>query len=167
MDWLLEGGPPGYPQRTASTGEFDLPADLREFALLPRYSVTASAGFGLVSAEEVEVERIAFRLDWLREIGLDPQQAGLLSASGDSMHPTIPDGALILVDRRENQPIRSGFIYVIVLDGEVLVKRISRNVDGTIDLISDNALYPVKAVRQVDFDRLTIAGRVFWVGRRL
>ena len=164
-DWLLLGR---GQKRQESLATVEGPAGLPpEFALLPRYDVSASAGHGLVPVGELEVERIAFRMDWLRESGLDPRQAALLTAAGDSMHPTIPDGALILVDKRADQPIRSGFIYVIILDGEVLVKRLSRNVDGTIDLISDNPLYPVKSIRQTDFDRLTIAGRVFWVGRKL
>ena len=164
-DWLLLGkGPMRLEPLITVEGPAGVPP---EFALLPRYGVNASAGHGLISAEEQEVERIAFRLEWLREIGLDPKQAGLLTAAGDSMHPTIPDGALILVDRRAEQPIRSGFIYVIVLDGEVLVKRLSRNVDGTIDLISDNPLYPIRSIKQTEFDRLTVAGRVFWVGRKL
>lgn len=138
-----------------------------EFALLPRYDVEASAGAGMTALEELEIERIAFRMDWLREIGLDPKQAGLLTARGDSMSPTIPDGSLMLVDLRKGDQPRTGLIYVIVLDGELLVKRISRNVDKTIDLISDNPLYPVQKIAQVDFDKLFIAGRVFWFGRRI
>lgn len=142
-------------------------SQFQEFALLPRYSVSASAGSGLVALEEQEIERIAFRRDWLHEMGIDAREAGLVTASGDSMDPTIPDGAMMLVVRRHGEPVRSGFIYVLVLDGEVLVKRIMRNVDGTFDLISDNPLYPVQKVRQVDLDGLQIAGRVFWVGRKI
>ncbi len=165
LEWVALGRE--LPGGDVAGRTLDSAAHPGEFALLPRYSVAASAGQGLLAQEEFEVERIAFRLDWLREIGLDPKQAGLLTAQGDSMHPTIPDGALMLVDRRENQPIRSGYIYVIVLDGEVLVKRLSRNTDKTIDLISDNPLYPVKNIPQTEFDGLFIAGRVFWVGRKL
>jgi phage repressor protein C with HTH and peptisase S24 domain len=190
LDWLLYGESAELRELQASMAfraQHDLPGDfdatvvrlketmerasrghdLADFALIPRYNVQASAGSGVVAVDESEIERIAFRLDWLREIGIDPKEAGLLTATGDSMSPTIPDGALMLVDRRKDQQLRSGYIYVIVLDGEVLVKRLSRNVDKTIDLISDNPLYPVKTIRQVDFDGLFIAGRVFWVGRKL
>ena len=160
LDWLLTGlhGDGESTPGLVSQGDF---------AFLPRYSVNASAGQGLVPVEEHEIERLAFRRDWLREIGLDPRFAGLLTAQGDSMSPTIPDGALMLVDRREDQPIRTGFIYVIALDGDVLVKRVSRNVDGTVDLISDNPLYPTKTIEQTDFDKLYFAGWVYWVGRKL
>lgn len=157
IDWLVYGR---MPERVGNAND-------TEFALLPRYSVAASAGSGLIALEEQEIERIAFRRDWLHEMGIDAREAGLVTASGDSMDPTIPDGAMMLVVRRHGEPIRSGFIYVLVLDGEVLVKRIMRNVDGTFDLISDNPLYPVQKVRQVDLDGLHIAGRVFWVGRRI
>ena len=149
-------------------GHAGIPASVAaEFAFLPRYSVSASAGGGLVALDEQEIERIAFRQDWLHELGIDARQAGLLTATGDSMDPTIPDGALMLIDRRQGEPVRSGYIYVLVLDGELLVKRLMRNIDGTIDLISDNALYPVQRVHQGEFDGLRVAGRVFWVGRRL
>lgn len=138
-----------------------------EFALIPRFDVQASAGHGVTVLEEIEIERIAFRLDWLREIGLDPEQCSMLTSRGDSMGDTIPDGSLMLVDRRPDQPIVSGCIYVIVLDGDLLVKRVSRNVDRTIDLISDNPIYPVQKITQTNLDGLRIAGRVFWVGRKL
>jgi len=138
-----------------------------EFALLPRYSVSASAGSGLQAIDEGEVERLAFRREWLLEMGLDPRQAGLVTAKGDSMAPTIPDGALMLLDQRNGEPLRSGYIYVVVLHGDVLVKRVMRNVDGTVDLISDNPVYPVQKINQVDLDGLHIAGRVFWIGRKL
>lgn len=138
-----------------------------EFALIPRYAVEASAGPGLAVLEETEIERIAFRLEWLREIGLDPEQAAMLTARGDSMGETIPDGALMLVDKRKDQPIISGCIYVIVLDGDLLVKRVSRNVDKTLDLISDNPIYPIQKISQTQFDGLFIAGRVFWIGRKI
>jgi phage repressor protein C with HTH and peptisase S24 domain len=117
--------------------------------------------------EETEIERIAFRLEWLREIGLDPDQCAMLTSRGDSMGETIPDGSLMLVDKRKGQPVISGCIYVIVLDGDVLVKRVSRNVDKTLDLISDNPIYPIQKVSQTQFDGLFIAGRVFWVGRKI
>lgn len=162
LNWLF-----GRLEAVNDTGIAPVTGIGQEFALLPRYSVSASAGMGLVALEEREIERIAFRRDWLHEMGIDAREAGLVTASGDSMDPTIPDGAMMLVVRRHGEPIRSGFIYVLVLDGEVLVKRIMRNVDGTFDLISDNPLYPVQKVRQVDLDGLHIAGRVFWVGRRI
>jgi phage repressor protein C with HTH and peptisase S24 domain len=165
LDWLAGQDVPKLPAEPHGNGE--ITGIGSDFALLPRYSVSASAGTGLVAHEELEIERIAFRRDWLHDIGLDPGQAGLLTATGDSMYPTIPDGALMLVDRRAGQGLMSGYIYVIVLDGEVLVKRLSRNVDGTIDLISDNPIYPIQKIKQTDFDRLFVAGRVFWVGRKI
>lgn len=165
LDWLAAARGPMRASVGPGPGLVTFPNS--EFALLPRYNVAASAGFGRVVEEEGELERLAFRFDWLREMGINPENAGLVTADGDSMDPTIPDGALMLVIRGENTPIRSGYIYVIVLNGEVLVKRVSRNIDGTIDLISDNALYPVQKVRQVDLDRLFIAGRVFWIGHKL
>jgi phage repressor protein C with HTH and peptisase S24 domain len=137
-------------------------------AMLPRYDIQASAGHGRQLSEPVpEMERVPFRRDWLRERGINPAHAEIVTNRGDSMEPDIEDGAPMLLDTEKGKQIYSGCIYVIVLEGDVLVKRVSRNVDGTIDLISSNPLYPKQTITQDRLDRLTIAGRVHWTGRWL
>lgn len=137
------------------------------FTLVPRYGVSASAGPGLVALAEEIMERLAFRTEWLREMGVTPDYAGLVTARGDSMTPVIPDGALLLVDLNPAQVIRSGCYYVLVLDGDVLVKLVNRRVDGTIELISVNPDYPKETISSQDLDKLTIPGRVVWIGHKL
>nr|WP_275693148.1 S24 family peptidase [Devosia sp. JXJ CY 41] len=81
--------------------------------------------------------------------------------------PIIKDGALMLVDTRPNQHVRSGCFYIIVLDGDVLVKLINRRIDGTIELISHNPAYPKEIIDSQQLDRLTIPGQVVWYGQKL
>lgn len=138
------------------------------FSLIARYQVSASAGSGLSVLDEEVIESLAFKTDWLRRIGIDPAQSGLIQAHGDSMSPTISDGALMLVDMREDQPIRHGCIYVILRDGDLIVKRVDRSSgDGSVDLVSDNKRYKKQTVTIEELADMRIPGRVVWVGKAL
>lgn len=141
--------------------------ETQDFTLVPRYDVSASAGYGLAALAEEVTERLAFKTDWLRDMGLSPHFVGLVTCRGDSQYPVIKDGALMLVDMQPDQVIRSGCFYVIVLDGDVLVKKINRRVDGAIELISENTVYPVEVIDHQRLDKLTIPGRVVWAGQKL
>lgn len=164
LDWLLNGG------SAASSAEItglEIGADSRDFTLVPRLGVSASAGYGLVALAEEITERLAFKTEWLRDMGLSPAHVGLVTCSGDSQDPIIKDGALMLVDLRQDQQIRSGNFYIIVLEGDVLVKRVNRRIDGSIELLSHNPAYPTEIVDSQQLDRLTIPGRVVWAGQKL
>lgn len=169
LNWLVTG----RGSRTeAESGSVTLvegfdDGDAREFTLVPRLGVSASAGHGLVALAEEVTERLAFKTDWLRDMGLSPAFVGLVTCRGDSQDPVIKDGALMLVDMRPDQVIRSGCFYVIVLEGDVLVKLINRRTDGTIELISHNAAYPKEIIDSQRLDKLTIPGRVVWAGQKL
>lgn len=141
--------------------------ELNEFTLVPRLGVEASAGHGLIAIAEEVTERLAFKTDWLRDMGLSPAYVGLVTCRGDSQHPVIKDGALMLVDMHPDQVIRSGCFYVLVLAGDVLVKKINRLTDGTVELISENPAYPKEVIDSQRLDQLSIPGRVVWAGQKL
>jgi len=136
------------------------------FAFLPLYQARAGAGQGLVPVDEQVVERLAFRRDWLRRTGINPENTGLLLSFGDSMYPTIPDGAVMMVDFAMTDR-RDGCIYVLAHDDTVMVKRLQLRADGSIVMISDNPLYERQTVTREEFDGLRIVGRVVWVGHTL
>lgn len=162
LEWLARGG----KDREAAIPAASTGVALPDFAFVPRYEVRASAGHGLVPVSEDISERVAFRTDWLREIGVAAANAAVLTAGGDSMEPLIPDGALMLVDVSIRE-VRNGCIYVIVKDGDLLVKRVHRRTDGTISLISENTRYPAEDISPAQLDKLHIVGRVRWVGRAI
>jgi phage repressor protein C with HTH and peptisase S24 domain len=163
-DWVLLGDSAGggVAHADAITS-----LEANDFTLVPRLGVEASAGHGLVALAEEVTERLAFKTDWLRDMGLSPQYVGLLTCRGDSQDPVIKDGALMLVDMRPDQQVRSGNFYVIVLDGDVLVKRLNRRIDGSIELLSHNPAYPTETIDSQQLDKLTIPGRVVWAGQKL
>lgn len=169
MDWLLNAAAFDGSSSPVPSGQSQLldGESMDGFTLIPRVGVSASAGRGLVALAEEITERLAFKTDWLREMGLSPQYCGLLTCSGDSQDPVIKDGALMLVDLRPDQQIRSGNFYIVALDGDVLVKLVNRRTDGTIELISHNPAYPTEVIDSQQLHKLSIPGRVVWSGQKL
>lgn len=141
----------------------------REFAMLRRLDVKASAGNGNLVFMETDKGRLAFRKDFLRHIGVRESDALLIYADGQSMEPKIPDGAVLLVDTGHTE-LSNNDIHVIRVDGEILVKRLRKEIGGGVWIVSDNTdkgRYPDILVTPDKEDHITIIGRVLWMGARL
>nr|WP_256448909.1 S24 family peptidase [Methylosinus sp. KRF6] len=129
--------------------------------MVPIRDVAAAAGAGMVNHSAEVVDRLPFSRALLRRYGVNPDRAEFIRAAGDSMEPTIRSGELVLVDRSKRE-LRADAIYAIDLGEDVRIKRIRRNFDGSLTLISDNkALYPEEHLSSADAERLTIRGRAF------
>ncbi|MFT0893015.1 XRE family transcriptional regulator [Pseudochelatococcus sp. G4_1912] len=153
-DWILFGGdePTLQPSGNGSN----------QFVYVPKFdAVDAHRGIGNDNSQS---SAIAMRESWLRGIGTDPKHACLLAFSGDSMEPTIRDSDLLLVDRSVQQIVDHG-IYVLLVGGRMLVKRVQLRHDGSLVLRNDNPAYEIETVSAVDASRLIIEGRVRWFGR--
>lgn len=147
----------GQAQPIGSPTDLDQPGMIA----IPRYDeVRPSAGHGSVAISEIPTTRVAFERHWLIDIGVQPNAAVILPAQGDSMSPTIPNGAPMLVDTSKRE-VRNGFIYVFDIDGDLVVKRIERLPDGTFDLISDNRNYPTRNLSRSTVTSMTVIGRVY------
>jgi len=141
-------------------GAAKVASDPDSLVTIPRYDqVRPSAGHGAAVISEAPSTRIAFERRWLTELGIQISAALILPCQGDSMEPTIKNGAPMLIDASVRE-IRNGFIYVFDVSGDLMVKRIERLPDGTINLISDNAKYPPRNLAQHEVERMTIIGRV-------
>lgn len=144
-----------------------LPTAPDGFILVPRYEVRASAGNGALVHSEQIVDYLAFKADWVRNtLGVAQNDLALISVKGDSMEPSLSNDDLILVDMRKNR-VEDNAIYVLQLDGTLLVKRIQHKLDGSLHVMSDNPRYEAEVV---DVDRaaeLHVLGRVVWSGRRM
>lgn len=138
------------------------------FAMLPMYDAAASAGPGSEPEETGPVQRIAFRVDWLRQVSRSSlNDLAVLTVDGDSMEPTLRQGDSVLVDMGQRRPQQKDGIYVIRTDGGLQVKRVAANpVTGRITVISDNKdLYPNFA--DLRPDEISVIGRVVWLGRQV
>jgi len=138
------------------------PAESPEFVLMPRAAIHGVAGKAIIQSSQV-VDYLNFRPDWLqRTVGVDPKSLALIEAVGDSMSPTVDENDLVLVDLRQNR-LQSDGIYVLCAGSDLSIKRIQRQVDGTIVIRSDNPAYPPMAVTP---ENITLLGRVVWVSGR-
>jgi phage repressor protein C with HTH and peptisase S24 domain len=90
----------------------------------------------------------------------------MIRVEGDSMLPTLSDGDEILVDRGDAAArVRDG-IYVLRMEGALMVKRLALNPAARrITVASDNSAYP--SWPDCDPASIDIVGRVVWVGRKL
>lgn len=113
------------------------------------------------------IDRVSFPVGFLKRLGARPESLHFIQARGDSMHPTIVDGSIVLVDTTERRP-RNDAIYVISVDGDVRIKRLQKGWDGSISLISDNKeVYPAERLSPSDAERLRIEGKVLWTEKAL
>ena len=154
-DWILFGGEEPTLRLTGNGSN-------NRFVYVPKFDA-ADMQRG-ISNDVGQSSAIAMRESWLRRIGTDPNHACLLAFCGDSMEPTIRDGDLLLVDRSVEQVIDHG-IYVLLVGGRMLVKRVQLRHDGSLLLRNDNPAYEIEAVPAAAVSRLTIEGRVRWFGR--
>lgn len=124
-------------------------------------------------------DHYAFRLGWFARLGVRPEDVRLFKVSRDErfgtpMEPTISRGALLAVDTRELDHLRSGSIYLVRRPEEGLtVKRLFRPDPGTVVVWADNPGYPERVVAvhlsPDDGERLSswVKGRVVWYGAEL
>ncbi|TBH56848.1 helix-turn-helix transcriptional regulator [Rhizobium leguminosarum] len=136
-----------------------------DFVNLPRFDARASAGRGLVAVDQMPIGEVAFARDFLRNLGANPDYCYILEARGDSMWPTIPDGALLIADASKTE-VDDGRIYHFNVMDRVLVKRARWSMDGKLHLTSDNiaAGYPSEEFTADRIDELKVGGRVMFTG---
>lgn len=135
--------------------------------VVPELDVGASAGPGALPGDERPKSRIAFDSKWLRAMGVgDVRQAAIIRVEGDSMVPTLADGDEILVDRSDGAGRLRDGIYVLRMDGALIVKRLAVNPAArTLSIRSDNEAYP--SWPDCAPDAVDIVGRVVWAGRKV
>ncbi|HEX7876929.1 MAG TPA: S24 family peptidase [Sphingobium sp.] len=156
---ILGGPPAGAPAQRKSRA---LPAVVS----VPRLSLGASAGPGSLDDDERATGVMAFDANWLRHLGVRPQRASIIRVDGESMAPTLNDGDEIMVDHDDDSARLRDGVYVLRLDGVLMVKRVALGPRrGLFSVLSDNAHYP----DWIDIDPalIVIVGRVVWTGRRL
>lgn len=120
-------------------------APIRDTIDVPYFAVRAAAGAGQAVIDERPVRHDAIAAALLRETGVRPEAAALLTASGDSMAPGILGGDRLLIDRDRRRPEARGHPFVFSEDGALSVKRLSLAA-GRIAIVSDNPAYPPRAV---------------------
>lgn len=133
---------------------------------VPRLALGASAGVGSLQEDEPAIGTFGFDPRWLRALGGRPDMLSIIRVDGESMQPTLNHDDDIMVDRSDGAGRLRDGIYVLRMDGVLMVKRVALAPGrGRFSVRSDNPLYP--AWEDVDPDLVAIVGRVIWTGRRV
>lgn len=151
-----DGGIPSIAPRVADD----------EFLTVGVYDIRAAAGAGaLVEDGEPESYQAYNRQELSRLTRADTDRLAVIKVGGDSMWETLHDGDRVLVDRTVDRIVRDG-IYIISIEGELLVKRCQRHPEtGEVIVKSDNPAYDTFRISSPDI--LDVIGRVIWIGRAL
>ncbi|HAT51569.1 MAG: hypothetical protein HQL07_06450 [Nitrospirae bacterium] len=136
-----------------------------EFVMIPRLEIMASLGTGAEAPEEENIKgHLAFKNVWLQKRRLNPRFLTVIDAVGDSMHPTISDGDVLLVDLRQKEP-QDNRIFVLRLDNQLYAKRLHTKDNHKLVVQSDNPTFPPFPMALGQTLGIDIIGRVVWAGR--
>jgi len=153
--------PPNYAQPLS--GDFSF--DGTEFSLITRLEINLADGPGLIAVEGEDEKAIAVSRNWLLSHGLGADLCGLVQVKGDSMQPTVPDGALAIVNAAE-MSVSSEGIYAYSRNGEAFIRRLvpvgllKGGQPEAMVIISDNPAYPTETVSGQELNNIRIGGRV-------
>jgi phage repressor protein C with HTH and peptisase S24 domain len=145
----------------------DHDAEFGELVPVARVAVRASAGPGALPGEEGARPYFAFEPRWLKALTNSPAgQLSLIRVEGDSMAPTLSAGDDILVDLADGPDRLRDGIYVLRVDGALLVKRLAIHPVGRrVTVQSDNPAYG--DLPDCGLDEIECIGRVIWTGRKI
>lgn len=143
------------------------PVCLEEFAFIPRYNLKASAGYGASTDGEKPLFTMAFRKYWIDNyLRCQPSDLSVISVKGDSMEGVLNDRDVILINHTDNDPGTG--LYVLRMDGDLIVKRVQRIPGGKIKVTSANTAYEPFEVDLANLPNdFSIIGRVVWFGRQI
>lgn len=124
--------------------------------------IQLAAGSGKLAAYEDydNAEKIPFNKQLLSKQGIYARNIVVVTVSGDSMSPLIPDGSTVAIDIATTT-INNGDIYAIAVEHELLkIKQLYKLPNGNIQLHSFNtAEFTDEEYNPMD---IRIIGRVFW-----
>jgi len=134
---------------------------------LDYYDIEVSAGHGALVIQEEQTDCISFSKTFItNDIGVNAKNVFLMPVRGDSMHPTLKNQSIIMVNRIEE--FSGDGIYVFRFDSQLMVKRLQFTKTG-LNVVSDNNTYDAweltrEELNTADFE---IIGAVVWSGQRM
>lgn len=92
----------------------------------------------------------------------------IINSVGDSMEPTIADRSLAVVDRNQQSILADG-VYCLRVGEQLFIKRVQRNLNGSVTLISDNPRYQPATISAGELENAEVIGRVIYAfnGRKI
>jgi len=147
INWLLYGQSPE-----------SLIEATNKFYIVKYFSdINASAGGGsdteFEEIDEIEIpEQFLFLLGGKREL----KNIEAINVSGDSMEPTFSYNDIVFINRAKTD-INRGGIFTIRTEAGLFIKRVQKRIDGLVDVISDNSIYPTQTLKA---NEIEVIGKV-------
>ncbi|HEY1029787.1 MAG TPA: helix-turn-helix transcriptional regulator [Pseudomonas sp.] len=161
LDWIATGQGEMFMEAKAQE---PLPAaESDAYAYVPLYDARCSAGSGAWNERSRVLVNLSFTRYSLRKKGLTPSDLACLRVDGDSMLGLLDDGDTVMIDLSRNALEGEG-VYVVMLDDHLYAKRLQRDFDGSVRVISHNKEYQPITVPRDRLAELHIIGRVVWAG---
>lgn len=157
VGWLVSGEGEERPVGAAAAGVIDD----EQYALIPLYDARCSAGHGSWNEGCAVLTHLAFTRYSLRKKGLEAARLSAIRVDGDSMEGLLSDGDTVMIDHGRNA-LEGEAVYVIRLDDHLYAKRLQRQFDGSVEIISQNKEYRPMVVPKDRLGELEIIGRVVW-----
>lgn len=155
--WLAKGVGPMRPESAANSADED-------FKDVMRVDVRIAGGDGAVAGFEEAIGSLKFASSYLRACKVSPSKARVVQVRGHSMHPTIPDGAVLLVDTGKKEPEHDGIFALARPVEGLIVKRLKKTAEGWLATSDNPANKPIPIN---DGEPITIIGRGVWMGTTL
>lgn len=108
-----------------------------EYFPVPFRETGGSMGGGSYNNSKKIISYISLRRDFLRSKTNSLESLSFINAFGESMSPTIPPDAIVLIDESQKEPV-NGRIFYVMLNDIYLIKRLEVKEGKAVALISDN-----------------------------
>ncbi len=131
------------------------------------YDIEVSAGHGALVIQEEQSDCITFSRKFLEElIGVNTKNVFLMPVRGDSMHPTLKNQAIVMVNKITE--FAGDGVYVFRYDGQLMVKRLQFSKTG-LTVVSDNSSYKEWELTrdELSTEDFEIIGEVVWSGQKM
>lgn len=137
-----------------------LSKETEKFAYIKYFKdINASAGGGALNYEE-SAEKLYLDKELEEFLGKENiKNIEALNVIGDSMEPLLKDGSIVFIDRSKVD-IKNGGIFVLTTNAGVFIKRVILKTDGSIELVSENRMYPKEVISN---EEVQIIGKVVGV----
>ena len=136
------------PEISISVPKHDAP-ESGDFIYVPLAELHLETKGDLVVLSENVLKYHAFRSEWIKGVASAGHNMVLVWMRGNSMHPTLQDGDLVMIDLGRTR-VYDGLLYAVGIGTTVLIKRLKLKPD-TIRICSDNDPSADYDARPADF----------------
>ena len=128
---------------------------------IPPFETSGIAGKNMIAKGERIASYVAFQGSWLYKHNLDPKHCVIAQVCDEAMEPTIPNHAVVLVDRLRCRRL-VGHIYAINIDDNLTLRRFVKNKNEW-QLVGDHPKYKTIPLS----DSVEVLGEVKWTAKTL